>query len=345
MLTITKYGKSLCYRKDGNKLGKRKNKEVRDKVTMDLLISKIKTRKEFKNTSLIEKGIPGSIGASMAKTLLRVTDNTLSTNMVYGLYGSDNIGINNESLTSVSKKIAKAIPEKYHNNENKNLVFVDGIPYNPMDELDWPISKEREKMLDAVLSEINSFGLKKNEYFLSGITLPQFELKNNTMLEQLISAKDIISKNMENSLILAQEEWSKSFPAIWNEESTSSLSFTLDNIMSYELFNIDNLVAIIDTILDKDNSEVYVISSDDSPENFLDGEIGYKVLIIKKDNFDVEDNIALEFTTYETIQEGLLKLLNEIKGDKKLQMVFHNNSTTIVMVIEKEHLEEINGLG
>ena len=146
MLTITKYGKSLYYRKDGNKLGKRKNKEIRDKVTMDLLISKIKTRKEFKNTSSIEKGIPGSIGASIAKTLLRVTDDTLCTNMVYGLYSSNNIDINNESLTSVSKEIAKAIPAKYHHNKNKNLVFVDEIPYNPMDELDWPISKEREKI-------------------------------------------------------------------------------------------------------------------------------------------------------------------------------------------------------
>ena len=32
MLTITKYGKSLCYRKDGNRLGRRKEQDILTKA-------------------------------------------------------------------------------------------------------------------------------------------------------------------------------------------------------------------------------------------------------------------------------------------------------------------------
>lgn len=383
MLTITKYGKSLCYRKDGNRLGRRKEQDILTKAL---------------ERSMLKQAINSYAGTVYGGPLdaSKCASIGVGSDTVYrGMFGN-----NNHIHSSIGSM-------------GTGIITIDGIPYNSMDEFDRPVSDKDKaqyldfqfnarkaykaeyrleegtntyKPLEGVMLKPNkvedsiweakkweadnklimpssawdrldkklSGGFKRDELCFIGSYMSPEEFTINpslTMVSELIANdnKNVTMVGLENQhdkpIIMHFIENENKPLMAWLEttkdrilETNTVVPFTIKNI-TYSSFNIDNLVNIIDEILVKDGCEVYVISSEDSSENFLDDEIGYKVIIIKKDNFDVEDNIALEFTTYVTMQEGLLHLLDEIKGDINLQIVLYQTEKGITEAIVRRLTE------
>lgn len=339
MLTITKYGKSLCYRKDGNRLGRRKEQGILTKALERSMIKHEINSYAGRMGNRINRCVVGAgIGAmplyasigSMGTGIITVNGIPYNSMDEFDRHVSDKDKSQYIDFQFNARKVYKV---EYRLEEGTNT-------YKPLEDDKLNIDSSAWDRIDKKLSG----GFKRDELCCFGSHMSPEEFTGNpslTMVSKLIANdnKNVVMVGLENQhdkpLIMYFIE-NEHKPLTTRLETTKDriletntvVPFTIKNI-TYSSFNIDNLVNIIDEILVKDGCEVYVISSEDSPENFLDDEIGYKVIIIKKDNFDVEDNIGLEFTTYETMQEGLLYLLDEIKGDINLQIVLYQTEKGI----------------
>lgn len=171
MLTITKYHKHICYRKDGNRLGKRKEQIV---LAKELERSMLK----HKINSYAGTVYGGPLDASKCASI------GVGSDTVYrGMFGN-----NNHIHSSIGSM-------------GTSIITIDGIPYNSMDEFDRPVSdKDKAQYMDL---QFNARKAYKAEYRLEEGTntykpLEGAMLKPNKAEDRI----QIVTSSMENVIPL-----------------------------------------------------------------------------------------------------------------------------------------------
>ena len=368
-IEIKKTGKNTYYRKDGNKMGSRKEKQEIMNISIkywetDMAVRHRAGAKTMTGWGQFEgmmaggfkRGEMSMVGAicgafpedhfksNVALAAVRAADrgNVFMIGMEHEFDHTDR-------LTEELKVHGKYMPY----NRPIQLAYVDGVPYNPMDEFDRPdFYKERNFVTDMQ----GSFYPKNSEEVLS----EQFKIDVNDTHQNLVreTINKMVNVNKPYKLVV-DNEGRQLYPEtslgingatlINNDLNKPELDTidifkdkdSLNKYLNYYRcveINVNALVKVIDDILAKDNKEVLVIDKEDDRTYFLKIDARYKSVIVDKNILEIDPESAINTEAYTTIQESLLKLLESIKGNDEFLLTYkiENDKGCEAFIVKKE---------
>lgn len=374
-IEIKKTGKNTYYRKDGNKMGGRKERQEIMNISIkywetDMAVRHRAGAKTMTGWGQFEgmmaggfkRGEMAMVGAicgafpedhfksNVALAAVRAADrgNVVMIGMEHEIDHTDR-------LTEELKVHGKYMPY----NRPIQLAYVNGVPYNPMDEFDRPdFYKEKSFITDMQ----GSFYLKNPEEVLS----EQFKIDIHETQDILVieAINKMVNVNKPYKLVI-DNEGKPLYPEIgWNTPEFDNINFRkfntsdfdkpeLDSVdlfkdkdfldkyfehNHFEHMQIDSLVNVIDNILDKDNQEVLVIDKEDDKTYFSKTDDRYKSVIVDKERLEIDPESAITTDSYVTIQESLLRLLESIKGNEEFLVTYkHIDNVGVCGILSRKN--------
>lgn len=246
MLTITRYGKSLCYRKDGNRLGRRKEQDILAKA-----LERSMLKHEINSYAGTVYG--GPLDASKCASI------GVGSDTVYrGMFGN-----NNHIHSSIGSM-------------GTGIITVNGIPYNSMDEFDRPVSdKDKAQYIDF---QFNARKAYKAEYRLEEGTntykpLEGVMLKPNKAEDRIWEAKKWEADNFyphvvqltevpetveDDTLIMSTSAWDRIDKKLSGGFKRDELCFFGSN-MSPEEFTCNPSLTMVSELIANNNKNVVMV--------------------------------------------------------------------------------------
>lgn len=387
-IEIKKTGKNTYYRKDGNKMGRRKEKQEVVNISLkywetDMAIRHRARSKLTSGSSIFDGMLSGGLKKSEIAMIGAICgafpEDNFKSNVSSGIVKTATdrgrvVMIGMEHEFDHTDRLAEEIKNQFEYlpyNRQVQLAYVDGVPYNPMDEFDRPeFYKEKQFIVDMP----DSIYPKNPEEVLS----EQFKIDVNDTHQKLVTdtINSFVNVNKPYKLVI-DNEGRQSYPETFALDGINlktsldkvpetyvdenawllkelnvkngnfepvdifkdyiSLDFFLD-LYNHVNFNVNALVKVIDDILAKDNKEVLVIDKEDDSTYFLKIDARYKSVIVDKDRLEIDPESAINTEAYTTIQESLLKLLESIKGDNEFLLTYkiENDKGCEAFIIKKE---------
>ncbi len=367
-IDIKKTGKNTYYRKDGNKMGGRKEKQEvlnisikhweRDMTVKHRAGAKTMTgwgQFESMMAGGFKKGEMAMVGAicgafpedhfksNVALAAVRAADRG---NVV--MIGMEHEFDHTDRLAEELKNHGKYMPY----NRPIQLAYVDGVPYNTMDEFDRPnFYKEKQFIVDMP----DSIYPKNPEEVLS----EQFKIDVNNTHQKLVTdaINSFVNVNKPYKVVV-DNEGKLLYPEIElglkgvelidkdlikPELDTIDISKDKDFLDKYFEYNhyehihIESLVKVIDDILAKDNKEVLVIDKEDDSTYFSKTDNRYKSIVVNSIYLEINTEEAIFTDSYVTMQESLLKLLERIKGNEEFLVTYkHLDNIGVYGIISRK---------
>ena len=246
MLTITRYGKSLCYRKDGNRLGRRKEQDILTKAL---------------ERSMLKQAINSYAGTVYGGPLdaSKCASIGVGSDTVYrGMFGN-----NNHIHSSIGSM-------------GTGIITIDGIPYNSMDEFDRHVSdKDKAQYMDF---QFNARKAYKAEYRLEEGTntykpLEGVMLKPNKAEDRIWEAKKWEADNFyphvvqltevpetveDDTLIMGASAWDRLDKKLSGGFKQDELCF-IGSYMSPEEFTGNPSLTVVSELIANNNNKNVVM--------------------------------------------------------------------------------------
>lgn len=364
-IEIKKTGKNTYYRKDGNKLGKRKEKMEMFYISFKHFEKDITARCRSGSKILsawnsfnsimscgFKKGEMAMLGAVCGTFPEEQFRSNVALSAMRNLDKNKVIMIGMEHEFDHTEKLAEEFK-----NHMEFMPYYKPIPLaykEIMDDLNRPdFYKEKNFITDMQ----GSYYLKNPEEVLS----EQFQVSVNDTQQKIVTdtINSFVNVNKPYNLTI-DNEGRQLYPETMvgingitvtnidlNKPELDTIDIfkdkdSLNNYLNYyhcTEININSLVKVIDDILAKDNKEVLVINKEDDDTYFFKTEDNiYKSVIVDKDRFRINPVSAINTEAYTTIEESLLKLLESIKGDDEYLLTYkiENDKGCEAFIVKKE---------
>ena len=375
MITEHNIGKKSYIRKDGNKLG-RKKESLQLMALATLSFEKaFEERNKSKHKSIFSgvHGLNTSLSGTLASGLKRCEMFAIGVGVFKDHHDDYHTSISHTiAMEAIERnnKICIVGSEVYHRDiiektvnlarcKFPEIIMVNDIPYNPMDEFDRPWMYDSNAEVARLVSE-HHIPVVDNNYKHMYTTGNIFDQTKPYYLETELEEGIKVGK-----------EWYKDLPGINLKKQELPLGkhsledlvewvkkdslFSMDkfNTLYYSNFSIPNLIQEVDKILKESNQEVIVLIKYGMPEYFKESDKNYKVIPINIGDIKISTEVANDIEAYTTQQEALLKLLDKIKGKREYVLEYHiapgtgerldiiKEITDNKEVIETKNLDEI----
>lgn len=368
-IEIKKTGKNTYYRKDGNKMGGRKERQEIMNISIKHWETDMAARHRASSKivsgwgqfdSIMSGGLRKGEMAMIAAVCDAFPEDHFKSNVALAAVRAADRGnvimIGMEHEFDHTDRLAEEIKNQFEYlpyNRPIQLAYVDGVPYNPMDEFDRPgFYKEKQFIVDMP----DSIYPKNPEEVLS----EQFKIDVNDTYQKLVTdtINSFVNVNKPYKVVV-DNEGRQSYPetmigingiTVMNNDLNKPELDTIDlfkdkdslnkylNYYRCEEINVNALVKVIDDILAKDNKEVLVIDKEDDSTYFLKIDARYKSVIVDNERLEIDPESAINTEAYTTIQESLLKLLESIKGDNEFLLTYkiENDKGCEAFIVKKE---------
>lgn len=377
-IEIKKTGKNTYYRKDSNKMGGRKERQEIMNISIKHWETDMAARHRASSKIVsgcgqfdgimsggIRKGEMSMVGAVCGAFPEEHFKSNVALAAIRTVDRGNVVMVGVEHEFDHTDRLAEEIKNQFEYlpyNRQVQLAYVDGVPYNPMDEFDRPgFYKEKQFIVDMP----DSIYPKYPEEVLS----EQFQIDVNDTHQKLVTdtINNFVNVNKPYKLVV-DNEGRQLYPEtslgingttlINNDLNKPELDTidifkdkdSLNKYLNYYRcveINVNSLVKVIDDILAKDNKEVLVIDKKDDGTYFSKTDNRYKSIIVNSTNLLIQPEEAITTESYTTIQESLLRLLESIKGEEEFLLVYKAIGTMDVVqgIITKKENYNRNDVG